>query len=721
MCVAIGGCLLTALMTRGAANLLLWDDNLNQWLPVADTAFSTLLRGELPTLNPYQLLGAEVVDLGYYGVLNPLMFLAYIIRSAIPLGQSTISVYIYLCEIIGVLVAYAFGRNIGLGILRSACIGVAFVTVSPYLLHGQWYYVFNNVVVIPLLLLVVYELTQRPERHGIIGGGALGTLLAVSIFQGNIQYTMYHFVIVAGLVSGFLLLSKNRLAWLSTGVAAVLIAAALGFPLLVLMARISERAAGAFGAGTNPLYYAEFVSPLESLVSYLIPFRVSAFRAVAHAFPPPYSDVPGGYHDYSVFYIGPLAFLSLAGAIRLLRRERSGSQRDTGLSILVAVTLGIAVLAWWNMAGDHSLPARLLFFLPGFSRFRFLVKWTFVVPPLLLVPACYALAVERRPVQFGLLCGALFFIVLGILNARDFFAEHSGFSPPDVSGIKALGSQGNADLQDYRIAGFNTALPGGDFVNLGEKLARNGATYAQVFTPGGYQPGIATDNLQLLFPLFPGETYAAVFNLLDVPLSGLSEDHLPQLPAATIRDLDGNLRELALKYLIVDQGQPNERQLLALLHRTPTVSYGGSHGWIKRYRIVELDGVKKLGWSPQDPGARFAATFGHLELTSSVSGFKDAYLQFAYRPFLQCSFAKTESAAEAPCVVENVNGMMHISLPAPAAGTVRVRYRSWLHYVGFLNSLLAVSLLCFFLWKLFRRTGPDAGRFSAGSPGVVAT
>src|SRR5262245_31855866 len=93
--VAVGGLVLFLARTGWQEHPFLWDDNKTQWLPVTDAALADLFRGHFPYLNPYQLGGIRVDRVGYYGVTNPLMILAYLGHRGAGVSN-TLSVYLML-------------------------------------------------------------------------------------------------------------------------------------------------------------------------------------------------------------------------------------------------------------------------------------------------------------------------------------------------------------------------------------------------------------------------------------------------------------------------------------------------------------------------------------------------------------------------------------------------------------------------------------------------
>ena len=56
------------------------DDNIMQWGPVTRRAFDEIFSGKgIPYVNFYQYKGIDIFSSGYYGLINPFMYISYIL------------------------------------------------------------------------------------------------------------------------------------------------------------------------------------------------------------------------------------------------------------------------------------------------------------------------------------------------------------------------------------------------------------------------------------------------------------------------------------------------------------------------------------------------------------------------------------------------------------------------------------------------------------------
>ena len=197
---------MTFLTTPGNLNVYAVDDNLFQWEPVIEEAFASIFeKHTVPAINFYQYKGSPVMDLGFYALFNPLMYLAYFIcRYIFDFYLFVLPTYIALMIIFGNLCLFALLKKIGLKDIPAYCSVFFYSTLSFFYLYGFYYYTFNNYFFIPFFLYVWYETLFK--KSGYI---APGITLAFGLCLGNAQYGVYYLAFY-GVISVFLLLLTRR-------------------------------------------------------------------------------------------------------------------------------------------------------------------------------------------------------------------------------------------------------------------------------------------------------------------------------------------------------------------------------------------------------------------------------------------------------------------------------------------------------------------------------
>lgn len=168
----------------------MWNDNQRQWIHIMDSALCDFFTGKgMPLYNFFNYNGVEIFDEGYYGLYNPLIWLAWILGKI--LCAETIPVYMYICIILGNITVYIITRKLNISYFNS-CLIVLVYMFSPVLYNaGNWYFVWMNYWIIPMLILSIMLWDKSANLMNII---LPSMLLLTSILSGNIQYTVMHFI-----------------------------------------------------------------------------------------------------------------------------------------------------------------------------------------------------------------------------------------------------------------------------------------------------------------------------------------------------------------------------------------------------------------------------------------------------------------------------------------------------------------------------------------------
>ena len=168
------------------------DDNILQWGPVINKAFDNIFSGKgIPYWNFYQYKGINIFSSGYYGLLNPFMYVSYAI-SHYPLNGflETLIVYEIIMYMLGNLMMYKILRTLN---LKRSTIIIAMLTYSTsviFFLFSFYYFTFNNYFFMPFLMWTFIQTNSKRIRYFIPG-----IVLAFSLLMGHVQFSCYYVMV----------------------------------------------------------------------------------------------------------------------------------------------------------------------------------------------------------------------------------------------------------------------------------------------------------------------------------------------------------------------------------------------------------------------------------------------------------------------------------------------------------------------------------------------
>lgn len=188
----------------------MWNDNQRQWIHIMDRALSNFFSGKgMPLYDFFNYGGVEIFDEGYYGLYNPLIWIAWLLGKA--LCSETMPVYIYLCIILGNLAVYLITRELDVPYFNSFLIVLLYMFVPTLYNPGNWYFVWMNYWIVPML---VFSVMVRDRLSKVMNILLPSLLLLASILSGNSQYTVMHFISWAGIcLILFVKNYKNACVW----------------------------------------------------------------------------------------------------------------------------------------------------------------------------------------------------------------------------------------------------------------------------------------------------------------------------------------------------------------------------------------------------------------------------------------------------------------------------------------------------------------------------
>lgn len=168
------------------------DDNILQWGPVINKAFDNIFSGKgMPYWNFYQYKGINIFSSGYYGLLNPFMYVSYAISHYLLNGfLETLIVYEIIMYMLGNLMMYKILRTLN---LKRSTIIIAMLTYSTsviFFLFSFYYFTFNNYFFMPFLMWTFIQTNSKRTRYFIPG-----IVLAFSLLMGHVQFSCYYVMV----------------------------------------------------------------------------------------------------------------------------------------------------------------------------------------------------------------------------------------------------------------------------------------------------------------------------------------------------------------------------------------------------------------------------------------------------------------------------------------------------------------------------------------------
>lgn len=261
--------LLMNVITMNNPNVFVADDNALQWEPIIKTSFDELFKtGHLPYINFYQYKKMNLLDVGYYSLLNPFMLLSYIINKFLLLDSyKIIGVYIYLLFALGNCTMYVLLRKLNIKVLNSLLSVLAYSSVSYFIDWGFYYFSFNNYFFIPLLLLIIVSFQGSKLQYI-----APGITLAFSLLLGHVQYTCFYYIIF-GIIYFYLALKNNSryfILLLSNAILGLFLSA----PQLLILLQASGNRSNVIGDSND------FMAMAISLPTLLTHFAIPKFLSL---------------------------------------------------------------------------------------------------------------------------------------------------------------------------------------------------------------------------------------------------------------------------------------------------------------------------------------------------------------------------------------------------------------------------------------------------------
>jgi len=301
----------------------------------------TVVGGELPLWNPWELCGVPFLASGQTGALNPLVALVFALFPPGPALALHLTLHFFLC---GAL-AYSLARALGLGSAGASVAAVVW-TFSPALTHSVYHP--NRIAGLVWIPVVFWLGLRASERGGGRWAALLAVALALEMCGGYPEFALDTALLLGlALVAGLGMPTgwdarrvRRGLAWL--GVAGVLGIMVAGLQVLPTLEMVGESAREVTAARA-------LVSPGARALPTLFGLRPDLGLLYLSMIP--------------AFYVGaaPLV-LAIVGAVLGPRGVRLPFVAGT-----IACILGVVAFDWLRL-------------LPFYRATRFSLPWALILP-----------------------------------------------------------------------------------------------------------------------------------------------------------------------------------------------------------------------------------------------------------------------------------------------------------------------------------------------------
>ncbi len=356
------------------------DDVRTQFAPVYEEAYKEFFdNGRIPTYNFFQLKGFSVANEGYYSIMNPLMLLSYAIAHVGIVQFSTTTIYLALMFALGNMIFFLLAKEFNKSLSWSILLTMCYSSTAVFVYFSAWYYVFNNHVFIPLLILIFWKTKDTWIQYF-----GCGIVLSLEILFGNIQYSCYHYIIYGIIGFSFALFYKKKLIILFTN---IIVALVLSSPFILLAIRASQNF-------KNDEFFSWKIGLADLLLIAFIPASIlEKIGAV--------SRVTADYirSQDSIFwcYNGAGIFLLICSIInwlknfafkvfynRRMQEDKTKLKEKFNDKSKLIISLALIILFFYSFGSD-GIVAKILSYLPVFNQFRYLIKCIFVIIPLIMI------------------------------------------------------------------------------------------------------------------------------------------------------------------------------------------------------------------------------------------------------------------------------------------------------------------------------------------------
>lgn len=724
-------------------NAYLSDDNVTQWYPVIERAYSDFFStGKMPTYNFFQFKGYSISEQGYYGIMNPLMCISYLLSHGMAIPFSTLTIYIAILFGLGNLVFFNLCGVLKNNIWQSAILTIAYSGISVFWSFSYWYYVFNNYFFIPLLILIF--LKSREKRSAYFG---CGIVLALEILFGNVQYTCYHYMFYCILCCMFFLFGKRK--YFIYMITNVMLAGVLSFPYLLLALNASSRF-------VNKGFHSMSCINLELFLEAFLPIGITIKMGMVQL---PFIttslmtriDCTWGYNGGIMIicaFCGCYTIWLLIKSLRDLFKSKilsnmkitdfakmskevvlRGIANSLSLSDqkILFFSLLVCVLFFLSFLND-GLVAFILGKLPVIKQFRYLFKVLFVLYPLLALTAATVFPWAVTKFSAKIVIATTLFSILGIVN-NGFVAQEVSMLFSDEPALsmeeeydyaeKTI-NQYCSELDQYRfITIFQMSTLAPDCYRCYKGFLRNYPTALGIYAPLGYEITAPVDHIQQMDHLYDIDGFQT--NMTGVSIMSDFLEGFNDNSELAKKQIINN----SIKYILVEKDMgdlsfafykmkgwenvkntSNISYIPKLLNRTQNILDVLSGMEVEEvisinneFDLICLKGIN--GLCHDGISALPIKSKRMDQISFQTSGASQYTLSFAFNQNISAYVydeAGTKTELE---VLESEEGNILINVPQGINGTVVLEYHKTMNDVGFVFEVLITLVFISLLWSVF--------------------
>lgn len=702
--------LLVLLLAEGDPEAFLTDDNRTQWYPVMERAYEDLWEtGQIYCYNLYQMKGMPIGQQGYYGIMNPFMLLSFGVTKLLPGNLSAITFYIGLMVVLGNLFLYLLLRKLGCKEKTAFLMAMTYSTMGCFWAFCYWYYVFNNYLMIPLLLYAFLRC-----REGWISYCAFGVILAMDLWMGNVQYACYHYILFGILCVAMMFLKS--LQYIKILLVNAVVGLGMSAPMLILLLQAS----GNFQKQEYFLQYPIFYFSL--FIHSVIPHGILQNIGKGVSF---LDAVVMGRNDNLALYMGPVVILLFVFCIKIicgwLRRickcKYLGEIRE---KVRVAyncmlnwsheqkmmVGCAVALLFFFSLMSG-GLASDLLYIMPVIQNFRYLFKAIYVAAPLAVVLLAWAVEECNGKVRQMVMCFLALSVCVGIVNAcatvriteQLFGTRIDGSFEEEKERAVSMIETAGMDCKNYRTATFfRFSKIQDECFDQSRNLTRNFPTALGVFSLAGYEIAMEDERL---------EEFDAIYSDVEFYAKYANADIMSNLYLNLINypdEVQGQLIDNSVRYLLLDKTELKDNimaqnhmdkhferdlrpEIILALKELPGIRVAAVKEFNEHYDLVELDGVNSLCMNSD--GERIPLTDINMETVVFEAQEAGEYtLSFAYDSHLR-AFLTEKDGTKRPLFIEQLENDNILISTQGGCGKVTLTYRNPACTMGFIWEAVA--------------------------------
>lgn len=367
----------------GSRRFLMWDDNQRQWSPIINAALNQFFHGKgMPFYDFYNYNGFEIFDEGYYGLYNPVMWIAFLVGKLLCI--EAIPMYIYLCIIFGNISVYRITKEFQLSTIATFFVVFAY-TFSPTLFNMRWYYCWNNYFLMPLLIYSFLLWNKNSFFKNVL---LISFTLALSIMSGNAQYTIMHFMCF-GILS-FLIICFVDKSFFKLALTSILLASLVCFPIIVSLFNATTR-----GRSWSETIFTQPIHPLRYLLFLIFP-NFKCLKSFFFNFFLPNTNADIYVEEYIIKYLF-LGFFVIFVILFLAFYKKQNNNEKNAYKTKLAFYCLICFLFWLiYIGGENFVIVSVLSHIPILKEMKNAYKPINIMTAVLLLPACIGFFIAEK-------------------------------------------------------------------------------------------------------------------------------------------------------------------------------------------------------------------------------------------------------------------------------------------------------------------------------------